>query len=166
MYQLELTIHEWADLNNVLKLSFKNHDKSTAVATCWLYMIELTYFHGNDEITRLNSDVTTTMNLAVVLSRILHVLTYTNNTSRFAMLYTICWNMIEQYYYFINHVMHVMLIVLLEGSWTNNPAIIACDIFARVVYITYNFYAMWMQIVIQFKKVQTYLQDIHKILVS
>ena len=33
------------------------------------YMIE----HVNDEITRLNSDVITTMNLVVVSSRVLHV---------------------------------------------------------------------------------------------
>ena len=37
---------------------------------------------GNDEITRLNSDVTTTMNLAVVSSRVLHILTYANNPCR------------------------------------------------------------------------------------
>ena len=42
---------------------------------------------GNDEITRLNSDVTTTMNLVVVSCRFLHVLTYTNNPCRFAKLY-------------------------------------------------------------------------------
>ena len=29
---------------------------------------------GNDEITRLNSDITTTMNLVVVSSRVFHVL--------------------------------------------------------------------------------------------
>ena len=31
---------------------------------------------GNDELPRLNSDVTTTTNLVVVSSRVLHVLTY------------------------------------------------------------------------------------------
>ena len=128
VYQLEQTIHEWADLNNVFETVMINQQP---------YMLiihdRIDILSGNDEITRLNSDVTTTMNLVVVLSRILHVLTYTNNTSRFAMLYTICWNMIEQYYYFINHVMHVMLTVLLQGYWANNPAIIAYDIFTRVV---------------------------------
>ena len=44
------------------------HDKSTA-----MFML----LSGKDEITllRLNSDVTTTMNLLVVSSRVLHVLT-------------------------------------------------------------------------------------------
>ena len=37
---------------------------------------------GNDEITRLNNDVTTTMNLAVVSSWVLHVLTYTRKNAR------------------------------------------------------------------------------------
>ena len=41
---------------------------------------------GNDEITRLNSDVTT-MDLVVVSSRVLHVLTYANNPCRFDKLY-------------------------------------------------------------------------------
>ena len=58
----------------------------------WLNMLS-----GNDEITKLNTDVTTTMYLAVVSSLVLHVLTYTNNPCRFTKLYTICWNMIEQY---------------------------------------------------------------------
>ena len=42
---------------------------------------------GNYEITRLNSDVTTTMNLVLVSSRVLHVLTYANNPCRFTKLY-------------------------------------------------------------------------------
>ena len=37
-----------------------------------------------------------TKNLVVVSNRVLHVLTYVNNPCRFAKLYTICWNMIEQ----------------------------------------------------------------------
>ena len=37
-----------------------------------------TYCSWLDEITRLNSDVTTTMNLVVVSSWVLHVLTYAN----------------------------------------------------------------------------------------
>ena len=45
----------------------------------------------NDEITRLNSDVITTMNLVVVSSRVLHVITYANNPRRFAKLYTIMY---------------------------------------------------------------------------
>ena len=48
-------------------------DKSTAL-----------FIHGR--ITRFNSDVTTTMNLVVVSSRVLHVLTYANNPCRFAKL--------------------------------------------------------------------------------
>ena len=43
---------------------------------------------GSDEITRLNSDVTTTMNLPVVSNRDFNVLTYTNNPCRFTKLYT------------------------------------------------------------------------------
>ena len=45
-------------------------------------------WYNSDEITRLNSDVTTTMNLVVTSSRILHGgLTYANNPCRLAKLY-------------------------------------------------------------------------------
>ena len=47
----------------------------------FLYMIQHRLSGRNDEITRLNSDVSTThMNLVVVSSRVLHVLTYANQT--------------------------------------------------------------------------------------
>ena len=59
---------------------------------------------GDDEITRLNNDVTTTMNLVVACS---------NNPCRFAKLYTICCNMIEQYYYFTNPVLSCVVTGLL-----------------------------------------------------
>ena len=104
---------------------WNHHDKSTAMfmhdRTCML--------SGNDEITRLNSDVTTTMNLVVVSSWVLHVLTYVNNPCRFVKLYynILCWNMIEQHCYFTNPV-QFMLTMLLHGCWANNP-VIACDIF-------------------------------------
>ena len=58
-------------------------------------------------------DVTTTMNLVVVSSQVLHVLTYCTCTRtthyRFAKLYNICWNVIEQYCYFTNPVNSVQL---------------------------------------------------------
>ena len=73
------------------------------VHACWNML------SGNDEITRLNSDLTTTMNLVVVASPVLHVLTYANNPCRFAKLYTICRNMIEQYCYLTNPACLIML---------------------------------------------------------
>ena len=54
---------------------WKHHDRPTALS-----INDRKLLLGNDEITRLNSDVTTTMNLAVVLSRVLYVLTYTRTT--------------------------------------------------------------------------------------
>ena len=45
---------------------------------------------GNDEITGLKTDVTTTMNLAVVSNQDFNVATYANNPSRFTKLYTLC----------------------------------------------------------------------------
>ena len=66
---------ERTDLNNVVRTIMINHQRCS-------YMLL-----GNDEITRLNSDVTTTMNSVVVSSRVLHVLTYANNHCRFAKLY-------------------------------------------------------------------------------
>ena len=76
---------------------------------------------GNcDKIARLNSDVTTTMNLVVVSSRVLHVLTYANNPCRFAKLYTICWNTIEQYCHFTNRVLSCQQCCyrVVERFWT------------------------------------------------
>ena len=40
---------------------------------------------------------------------------YANNPCRFAKLYTICWNMIEQYGYFTNPVLHANSVV--TGQW-------------------------------------------------
>ena len=65
------------------------------------------------------------MNLVVVSSRILHDLTYANNPCWFAKLYTICWNMIEQYCYFTNPVLSCQqfcykLTGLLSQHWCNN----------------------------------------------
>ena len=42
------------------------------------------------------------MYLVVVWSQVLYVLTYANNPCRFAKLFTICWNKVEQYCYFTN----------------------------------------------------------------
>ena len=72
---------------------------------------------GNDEITRLNNDVTTTMNLVVVSSRVLHVLTYANNPCRFTKLYTICRNMIEQFFTFTWRHFRFICADGVKGKW-------------------------------------------------
>ena len=59
--------------NRLEQRCWNHHGKSTAMS-----IHDRTLLSGNDEITRLNSDVTTTMNLVVVSSRVLHVLTYAN----------------------------------------------------------------------------------------
>ena len=61
-------LDDGTDLNNVVGTIMINQEPCS-------YMIEL------------NSDVTTTMNLVVVSSRVLHVLTYANNPCRFAKLH-------------------------------------------------------------------------------
>ena len=89
--------------NRLEQRCWKHHDKSTAT-----FIHNKTCCHaGNGDMT---SDWTAIlqqpcMNLVVVSSRGLHVLTYANNPCRFAKLYTICWNMIEQYCYFTNPVL-------------------------------------------------------------
>ena len=47
---------------------------------------------------------------------------HTWTTRQFAKLYTICWNMSEQYCYFINPVLtcKTMLTVMLQSCWTNS----------------------------------------------
>ena len=60
----------------MVELASLNSVVDRLVHACW----------DRDKITRLNSDVTTTMNLVVVSSRVLHVLTYANNPCRFAKL--------------------------------------------------------------------------------
>ena len=87
--------------NRLEQRRWNHHDKSTA-----MFIHDRNMLWRNDEITILNSDVTTTMNLVDVSSRVLHVLIYANNPCRFAKLHTIiCWNMIEQNCYFINPVL-------------------------------------------------------------
>ena len=70
--------------NRLEQRCWNHHGKSTAMS-----IHDRTLLSGNDEITRLNSDVTTTMNLVVVSSRVLHVLAYANIACRFAKLCTI-----------------------------------------------------------------------------
>ena len=73
---------------------------------------------GNDEITRLNSDITTTTNL-VVSSRLLHVLTYANNPFKFP-----CCNITLKHDWTIllfYQSCSIMLTLLLQGCWANNP---------------------------------------------
>ena len=65
-------LHEPTDFNDVVR--WEHHDKSTPI----------------EYVVRLNSDVATSFNLIVVRSWVLHVVTYANNPSRFAKLYTIC----------------------------------------------------------------------------
>ena len=79
--------------NRLEQRCWNHRDKSIA-----MFMHDRT-LTGNYEMTRLNSyAMLTTVNLVVVSNRVLHVsLTYANNACRFAKLYTLCWNMIEQY---------------------------------------------------------------------
>ena len=62
-------LDEQTDLNNVVgTIMIKQQPCSHMINTL-----------SADEITRLNSDVTTTMNLVVVSSQVLHLLTNANN---------------------------------------------------------------------------------------
>ena len=97
-----------------------------SVVHTWYNMLS-----GNDEITRLNSNVTTTMNLVVVTSRVLHVLTYTRTTqvvdSSSCIHYVETWLnntvILLTLSYHVNSAVTGLLI------WAN---IIACGIFKRV----------------------------------
>ena len=85
---LEQTVYglmnEQPDLNNVVVVGAIMINQQPCS-----YLIE--HVARNDEITRLNSDVTNIHNLVVASSRVSHVLTitYTNNVCRFAKLYAI-----------------------------------------------------------------------------
>ena len=74
---------------------------------------------GNDEITRLNSDVTTTMNLVVVSSQVLHILTYAKTTPVDS---SSCNNMLKHDWTILLFYQScsIMLTVLLQGCWANN----------------------------------------------
>ena len=112
-------LNERTDLNNVVGTIMINNHIHTSYRTCC--------HAGDNEITRLRSDITTTMNLVVVSSRVFHVLTYTNNPCRFTKLFSIiCWNMIEQYRYFSTHLNSLVI----QSCWANKP-VIACDNFTR-----------------------------------
>ena len=119
-------LDERTDLNNVVG---NHHDKSTAMfihgRTCCQGMMSNSECYNNHE---LGCCITTTMNLVVVSSQVLHVLTYANNPYRFAKLYMLKhdWTILLFY-----QSCSIMLTVLLQGCWANNP-VIACDIFTRV----------------------------------
>ena len=94
-------LDEWTDLHNIVGTIIINQQPCS-------YMIEHVIrerWNGKIEQQWNNKIETTTMNLVVVSSWVLHVLTYANNPCRFAKLYTICRNIIEQYCHFTNPVL-------------------------------------------------------------
>ena len=91
---IELVTSAWTWLSTCLFMHAKTDcswlDERTDLNNVFgtIMMNQWHAWYNSDEITRLNSDVTTTMNLVVTSSRILHGgLTYANNPCRLAKLY-------------------------------------------------------------------------------
>ena len=73
---------------------------------------------GNDEMTRSNSGVTTTNEHGYCIKS---GFACSNIPLSIRQAVWPCWNMIEQYCYFTNPVLMIMLTVSLQRCWANNP---------------------------------------------
>ena len=85
---LEQTVHCW-----------NHHDKSTA-----MFIHDRICCQGMMKWQVWTMMLQQPWTLVVVSSQVFHVLTNVKNPCRFAKLYIICWNIIEQYCYFTNPV--------------------------------------------------------------
>ena len=115
-------LDERTDLNNVVGTVMINQQPCS-------YMIEHVvkeWWNNKIEQRCYNKS---TMNLVVVSSQVLHILTHSNNPCQFPC----CNNMLKHDWTILlfHQSCSIMLTALLQGWWVNNT-VIACDIFMRV----------------------------------